>query len=315
MLDPALEADHTRPMGARVHLVDGTYELFRAHFGAPSSRAPDGREVGAIRGLLRSLLGLLGEPEVTHLGVAFDHTVESFRNELFEGYKTGEGIDPELYAQFPLAEEASRALGLCTWPMIELEADDALATAARRLGEDAQVAQVLICSPDKDLMQCVRGDRVICVDRMRGKRYDAEGVQEKMGVPPSSIPDWLALVGDAADGIPGIPRWGAKSAAAALSAYGRLEAIPDDAERWTVKVRGAQRLAESLRAHREDALRYRALTRLREDAEIETGLEALRWRGCDFEALGALAESLGDRRLVGRAREVQGRRERALSGR
>jgi 5'-3' exonuclease len=197
-----------------VHLVDGTYELFRAHFGAPSATAPDGTEVGATRGLFRSLRALLREPGVTHVAVAFDHVVESFRNRLFPGYKTAEGMPPELLAQFPLAEEASRALGLVTWPMVEFEADDALATGAARYAGAPGVERVLLCTPDKDLAQCVRGARVVGFDRMRRRVLDEAGVRERFGVGPASIPDWLALVGDSADGIPGVPRFGEKSASA-----------------------------------------------------------------------------------------------------
>ena len=196
--------------------MDGTFELFRAWFGAPPAQARDGREVGATRGLLRSLAALMREPGVTHAAVAFDHVIESFRNDLFPGYKTGEGLDPRLVAQFPLAERASRALGLVTWPMVEFEADDALATAAATLGADPRVVQVRICSPDKDLCQCVEGDRVVQVDRLRHVTRDAAGVVARFGVEPRSIPDFLALVGDSADGIPGVPRWGEKSAAAVL---------------------------------------------------------------------------------------------------
>ena len=201
----------------KIHLIDGTYELFRSFYGPPPKKAPDGREVGATIGLLRSLLALLGDPDVTHIGCAFDHVVELFRNDLFPGYKTGEGIDPDLRAQFPLAEEAVAALGIVVWPMVEFEADDAIATAAVRLAEDPAVEQVVICSPDKDLAQLVSGSRIVCWDRRREMVYDEDAVIEKYGVAPSSIPDWLALVGDSADGIPGIPAWGAKSAATILS--------------------------------------------------------------------------------------------------
>ncbi len=212
----------------KIHLVDGTYELFRHHFGAPPRKAPDGREVGATVGLLRSMVALLATPGVTHLGVAFDHVIPSFRNDLYPGYKTGEGVDPALLAQFPLAEEAISALGVVVWPMVEFEADDALGTAARRFEKLSPVEQIVICSPDKDLAQLVSGNRVVCWDRRREIVLDEAGVLAKYGVPPESIPDWLALVGDAADGYPGIPGWGAKSAAVVLSSYGHLESIPDD---------------------------------------------------------------------------------------
>ena len=218
----------------KVHLVDGTYELFRAYYGAPKASAPDGREIGATRGLLRSLHGLCNERDVTHVACAFDHVIESFRNDLFAGYKTGEGIEADLMAQFPLAERACAALGVVTWPMIEFETDDALATAAARFAAAPGVEQVVICSPDKDFAQCVRGQRVVLWDRLRSKIYDDAGVREKWGIAPASMPDWLALVGDTADGIPGIPRWGAKSAATVLAHYGRIEAIPDDDAAWEI---------------------------------------------------------------------------------
>lgn len=284
----------------RVHLLDGTWELFRAHFGAPSHRLDDGREVGAVRGLLRSLHGLLARGEVTHLACAFDARIESFRNELFHSYKTSEGVPEELLAQFRLAEEACEALGITCWRMWEFEADDAIATAAARLAGRPEVEQVVIATPDKDLAQCVRGGRVILWDRQRGTVLDEEGVREKYGVPPASIPDWLALVGDAADGIPGLPGWGAKSAATVLSAYGRIEAIPDDPARWTVKVRGADRLAKVLRDEREQALLYRRLATLRTDVPLELSLEGLAWRGAQRDALEALCADLGERRLLER---------------
>jgi 5'-3' exonuclease len=282
----------------KLHLVDGTYELYRAHFGAPSATGRGGREVGATRGLMRSLLVLLGESDVTHVGCAFDHVIESFRNDLFVGYKTGEGIEPALFAQFELAEEACRALGLVTWPMIEFEADDALATMAARGAAEAAVTQVVICSPDKDLTQCVEGQRVVCRDRMRSKLFDVDGVKERLGVAPASVPDYLALVGDTADGIPGVPRWGAKSAAATLDFYRHLEHIPDDAGSWGVKVRGAIALAQSLAGTRAEATLYRTLATLRRDAPLPETPEGLRWRGPDEPALRALAAELNDERIV-----------------
>lgn len=278
----------------RVHVVDGTYELFRAYFGAPSAISPDGREVGAIRSLLRSFLFLLGEPGVTHVGVAFDHVIESFRNDLFDGYKTGDGIEPELLEQFPLAERATAALGIVVWPMVEFEADDALATAAAQYGESEGVEQVVICSPDKDLAQCVRGGRVICRDRMRGKFLDESGVVEKFGVSPASIPDWLALVGDSADGIPGIPRWGAKSSASILSRYGTIDAIPSDPEEWDIPVRGAAALSRNLEADRNHAQLYRVLATLREDVPLAESLGDLEWRGCLRRELEDLCTEIGD---------------------
>jgi 5'-3' exonuclease len=281
-----------------LHLVDGTYELYRAHFGAPSATAPDGAEVGATRGLLRSLQALLREPGVTHVAIAFDTVIESFRNRLFAGYKTGEGVPPDLLAQFPLAEAATRALGIVTWPMVEFEADDALATAAARFADAPGVERVLLCTPDKDLSQCVRGTRVVGFDRMRRRVLDEAGVKEKFGVGPASIPDWLALVGDSADGIPGVPRFGEKSASAVLGRYAHLEAIPDDAARWDVKVRGAAALAASLTAHREPARLYRTLATVRTDVPLAESLEELRYRGPRPELLAPLAERLGDARLA-----------------
>ena len=235
----------------RVHLVDGTYELFRAYFGAPKAQTADGQEVGATRGLARSLLGLVRNEGATHVAVAFDHVIESFRNDLFAGYKTGAGIDPDLWSQFELAEHVTRALGMVVWPMIEFEADDALATAAARFAKDSRVSQVCICSPDKDLAQCVSEQHIVCVDRRRKKTMDEAGVHEKFGVAPQSIPDWLALVGDSADGIPGIPRWGARSSSAMLSQYQHIEKIPEDPDVWAIKLRGAQALADNLNRQRD----------------------------------------------------------------
>ena len=299
----------------KVHLVDGTFELFRAFYGSPRRQGASGRECGAVRGLARSLLALLADDAVTHIGVAFDHVIESFRNDLYAGYKRGEGIDPVLAAQFEPAEAASRALGLVTWSMVEFEADDALATAAARAASDRRVERVLIASPDKDLAQCVRGERVVCWDRMRGKLLDAQGVVAKFGVPPASIPDWLALVGDSADGIPGVPRWGAKSAAAVLARFGKLERIPSDAEAWQVGVRGARTLAENLAAHRENALLYRELATLREDVPLAETVSALRWGGPDVPALEALADAVRDPGLVARAAALAARRNRRFVGR
>ena len=295
----------------KLHLVDGTYELFRAFFGSPSATARDGREVGATRGLMRSMLALLGESDVTHVAVAFDHVIESFRNELFAGYKTGEGIEPALYAQFGLAEDACRALGLVTWPMIEFEADDALATMAERGAADVGVTQVVICSPDKDLTQCVRAERVVCRDRMRNKVFDVVGVQARLGVLPASVPDYLALVGDDADGIPGVPRWGAKSAAAVLASYQHLEHIPDAAESWRVKVRGASALADSLKGARKEADLYRTLATLRRDVPLAETPESLRWHGPDEPGLRALAAELSDERIVELALAAHARKRSA----
>ncbi len=277
----------------KVHLVDGTYELFRAFYGAPSRKAPSGQEVGATRQLMRSLTYLLQQPDVTHVGVAFDTVIESFRNELYAGYKTGDGIDPELWAQFPLAERATQTLGIVGWSMIELEADDGIATAAARCAADERVEQVVVCTPDKDMAQCVSGQRVVLHDRMRGKTIDEDGVREKWGVSPASIPDWLALVGDAADGYPGIPRWGAKSASAVLARHGHIEAIPEDVGAWDVKVRGAAQLAQNLNERREEALLYKRLATLRTDADIDASVETLAWQGAHRAEVQALCEELG----------------------
>jgi len=282
----------------RLHLVDGTYELFRAYYGAPPARAPDGREVGAIRGLLRTLLSLVSEAGVSHVACAFDRVIESFRNDLFPGYKTGEGVPEDLMAQFPLAERATASLGLVVWPMVEFEADDALATGAARWANQPDVEQVVICSPDKDLAQCVRGSRVVCLDRMRRRVLDEPAVVAKFGVGPASIADWLALVGDSADGIPGIPGWGAKSAAAVLARYGHIEAIPDDAAAWDLPVRGAAKLARALAERREDAALYRRLATLREDVPLAEGLAGLQWRGVRRAELTALCHELGETELL-----------------
>jgi 5'-3' exonuclease len=261
----------------KLHVIDGTYELFRAFFGAPKERDEKGREVGAIRSLARSLKAMRQDPTVTYVGVAFDHVIESFRNDLYPGYKTGDGIDPELLAQFPWAEEVTRELGMTVWPMVEFEADDALATAAARFAEDPRVDEVRICSPDKDLAQCVRDPKVKLWDRRAGTGLDEAGVNAKFGVPPALIPDYLALVGDSADGYPGIAKWGPKSAATLLSRYGSIEAIPDDPKRWDVKVRGAEALAESLVPRRDEALLYRKLATLRTDVPLTQSLDDLVW--------------------------------------
>jgi 5'-3' exonuclease len=282
----------------KVHLVDGTYELFRAFYGVPAKESPDAQEVAATRALGRSLLYLLSDPTVTHVACAYDHVIESFRNDLFDGYKTGAGIDPLLYGQFPLAEELTRALGIVCWPMIEFEADDAIAAFSARAAALAEVTQVVICSPDKDLAQCVQGTRVVLFDRMRSKITDEAGVHEKFGVGPASIADWLALVGDTADGIPGIPRWGAKSAGSVLAEYKHIEQIPDDPNAWRVKVRGAPALASSLASARPAAELYRTLARLRFDVPLTESLDDLRWRGPNVELLGAFCERIGDKRLL-----------------
>ncbi|MGH2606268.1 MAG: 5'-3' exonuclease [Anaerolineales bacterium] len=263
----------------KIHLVDGTYELFRNYFGAPPHKAPDGREVGAALGLVRSLLSLLDAPGTTHVACAFDHVIESFRNDLFAGYKTSDGVEPDLLAQFPLAEDAVSALGVVVWPMVEFEADDALATAAARFRNQPGVDQIVICSPDKDLAQSVSGTRVVCWDRRRDIVLDEPGVVEKFGVSPASIPDWLALVGDSSDGYPGIPGWGAKSASAILFRFGHLEGIPRDPQEWGLPRGRSLRLAESLESNREESLLYRRLATLRSDVPLEETLGDLAWQG------------------------------------
>ncbi len=275
------------------HLFDGTYELFRSWFGAPPAQH-EGREVGATRGFLRSLAMQLRSGKVTHGGVAFDHVIESFRNDLFAGYKTGEGVDPRLLAQFPLVERAAAALGLTVWPMVEFEADDALGTAAHHLAKDPRVTQIRIVSPDKDMCQCVIGTRVVAWDRWKDVVIDEPGVVAKHGVMPASIPDWLGLVGDDADGIPGLPGWGKASAAKVLTVYSHIEAIPDDHATWKVPgVRGTDRLAAALRAQRTDAMLYKLLATLRLDCPIVCDLDALAWRGIDAPALAALCSEIG----------------------
>ena len=278
----------------RLHLVDGTYELFRAHFSPrPGHSAPDGRDVKASVGLMSSLLALLHDKDeaVTHIAVAFDNPIRSFRNALFADYKSDEGVPPELHAQFDLAEEAVRALGVTAWSMKEHEADDALATAAARWA--GQVEQVRLLTPDKDLGQCVRGKKVVQVDRRQQKELDEEGVRAKLGVLPASVPDLLALMGDDADGIPGLPGFGEKGAAALLSAYGHLDAIPEDAAKWTVRPRGAEKLAATLREHRKDALLYRKLATLVTDAPLKESLAQLEWAGVPRAPFEALCDRLG----------------------
>lgn len=282
----------------KVHLVDGTYELFRAHFGAPKTAAPDGKPTGAVRGLIQTLLLLLRQDDVSHVGYAFDSVIASFRNEAFAGYKTGEGAPEELLAQFELAERAASALGVVVWRMVEFEADDAIATAAHMWADAPGVEQVVICSPDKDLAQMVRGSRVVSLDRRRNTLLDADGVVAKFGVAPASIPDYLALVGDAADGIPGVPRWGAKSAAQVLGEYKHIEAIPDNPLLWNVKVRGAKSLAQSLAQHRDAAALYKYLATLRLDVPISERLEDLEWRGVQRAPFKDLCAELGLGRLA-----------------
>jgi 5'-3' exonuclease len=262
----------------KVHLVDGTYELFRHFFGAPPHRTAAGEEVAAVRGVVSSVLQLLGEG-ATHVGVATDHVIESFRNDLWPGYKTGEGVDPDLWSQAWPLEAALSALGVVVWPMVEVEADDAMASGAAVAADDPAVEQVIICTPDKDLGQCVRGSRVVQLDRRKDTVIDEDGVTAKFGVGPASIPDYLALVGDSADGFPGLAGWGAKSAAAVLARWRHIEEIPPDAGDWDVVVRGAAKLAATLRDGREDASLFKELATLRIDRSLLADVDELRWRG------------------------------------
>jgi 5'-3' exonuclease len=277
----------------KIHLVDGTYELFRAYFGAPSAKGSAGMEVGATRGLLSTLASLIRQNDVSHIACAFDTVIESFRNELYSGYKTGEGVDPELLAQFEPAERATRAFGIVVWSMIEYEADDALATAAARWKDSPGVEQIVICSPDKDLAQCVVGKRVITWDRRRDIRRGEQEVIGRFGVAPESIPDWLALVGDSADGFPGVAGWGKQTSALVLYRYRHLDGIPEDPAQWDIDVRRADRLAVNLRQHGDDALLYRDLATLRTNVPIEEKLEDLEWKGARRKELEDLCREIG----------------------
>jgi 5'-3' exonuclease len=290
----------------KVHLVDGTYELFRHFFGAPPHRNAAGQEVAAVRGVLGSVLQLLGEG-ATHVGVATDHVIESFRNDLWPGYKTGDGVDPDLKSQFWPLEEALAAMGVVVWAMVDDEADDAMASAAAVAADDVRVEQIVICTPDKDLGQCVRGRRVVQMDRRKQLVIDEAGVIAKFGVPPASIPDYLALVGDSADGFPGMPGWGAKSAAAVLARWGRIEDIPPSPADWDVAVRGASKLSTALRAAYDHALLFKELATLRVDRSLLGSVDELAWRGptrdfarvcsdLDAESVGRRAEALIDAR-------------------
>ena len=273
-----------------IHLVDGTYELFRHFYALPSAKNQDGEEVAAVRGVMYSIRGLVRD-DATHIGVATDHVIESFRNELWPGYKTGDGMDPALWAQFPLLEEGLRAWGLTVWPMVEVEADDALASAAAKAALDPRVEQVVICTPDKDLAQCVRGTRVVQQDRVRRATRDEAGVVARFGVPPASIPDYLALVGDSADGFPGLKGWGPKSAATVLARFGHLDAIPDDHRAWGDGVARAASLAATLTRDRELALLFRKLATLRTDVPVFDTVDDLEWHG-PTPALPALRRRL-----------------------
>jgi len=275
-----------------IYLIDGTYELFRHFYAMPSTREADGREVGAVKGVLALMLRMINSG-TRYIGVATDHVIESFRNRLWAGYKTGAGIDPDLYSQFPLLEEALVALGITTWPMVEYEADDALAAAAAAAARDPRVDRVIICTPDKDLAQCVRGTRVIQRDRRARTDRDEAGVIAKFGVPPASIPDYLALVGDASDGYPGLQGWGAKSAAAVLAKFGHLEAIPADWRTWGVNASRPGALAQTLERERDRVLLFRDLATLRDDITLFESVDELKWPGPTptFQPLAARLEA------------------------
>ena len=261
-----------------VHLIDGTYELFRYFYAVPAAADVNGQEVGAVRGVLGSVLSMI-ERGATHLGVATDHVVESYRNDLYPGYKTSEGVDPELLSQFPILEDALTAMGVVVWPMVYFEADDALASAAAKASQDDRVKQVLICTPDKDLSQSVVGTRIVQLDRRREILRDEAGVVTKFGVKPQSIPDYLAVVGDSADGFPGLPGWGAKAAALTLSQYPHLEDIPKDWREWNPSIRRARPLSESLFNAWDDAVLFRTLATLRLDVPVFDTVGDLRWQG------------------------------------
>jgi 5'-3' exonuclease len=291
----------------QVHLIDGTYELFRHFYAVPSARDEDGREVGAVKGVVASVLGMINRG-ATHVGVATDHVIESFRNRLWRGYKTGAGIDANLLAQFVPLEEALQALGVAVWPMVEYEADDALAAAAVKAAADSRVERVLICTPDKDLAQCVTGTRVVQLNRRTNLEMDEAGVVKKFGVLPASIPDYLALVGDTADGYPGLTGWGAKSSAAVLYRYGHLESIPEDWRTWGVNAASPAALSATLARDRENAFLFRDLATLRTAIPLFEDVEELRWKG-PTDAFRALAERM-DRAVGLPADKREGRRHK-----
>jgi 5'-3' exonuclease len=280
----------------KIHFVDGTYELFRAHFGAPPKKSASGLEVGATLGLVRSMMLLLSDPEVTHVAVAFDHVIESFRNKLYPGYKSSEGVDPVILNQFPLAEKLVSALGLVTWPQVKFEADDAIATAVAKFKKVKSMEQIVICSVDKDLMQMVDGTRVVSWDRRREIVIDEKGVVEKFGVLPGSIPDYLALVGDSADGYPGIKGWGAASTAAVLAKFKHIESIPKDPKKLPLGLGRATTLVENLQQNYKDALLFRELSTLRTDVPLKETLKDLEWKGA-YPRLKKLCRELGDERI------------------
>lgn len=280
----------------KLHLVDGTYELFRAHFGAPPKKSTSGQDVGATLGLIRSMMLLLSDPEVTHVAVAFDHVIESFRNKMYKNYKSSAGVDPVILNQFALAEKAVAALGLTVWPMVKFEADDAIATAVVKFKKSRSVEQIVICSVDKDLTQMALADRVVCWDRRREILLNETGVTEKFGVGPRSIPDFLALVGDSADGYPGIQGWGEKSTATVLAKYKHIESIPKDPKKIPLGLGRATTLLENLRQNFKDALLFRELSTLRTDVPLKETLNDLEWRGA-YPRLKKLCHELGDERI------------------
>jgi 5'-3' exonuclease len=283
----------------KIHLVDGTYELFRAHFGAPPKKSLSGQEVGATLGLLRSMMLLLSDPEVTHVAVAFDHVIESFRNKMYSGYKSSEGVDPVILNQFPVAEAAIKALGLVTWPMVKFEADDAIASAVAKFKKVKSVEQIVICSVDKDLTQMVDGDRIICWDRRREITLNEKGVTEKFGVGPESIPDFLALVGDSADGYPGIQGWGEKSTSTVLAKFNHIEAIPKDPNKIPLGLGRATTLLENLQNNYKDALLFRELSTLRTDVPLKETLADLKWLGA-YPRLRKVCKELQSESVVDR---------------
>jgi 5'-3' exonuclease len=285
----------------KIHLVDGTYELFRNYFGAPPKKSASGQEVGATLGLMRSLLMLLQSPGVTHVAVAFDHVIESFRNKLYTGYKSSEGVDPIILNQFELAEKAVSALGVVVWPQVKFEADDAIATATARFKKDKSVDQIIICSVDKDLTQMVDGKKVICWDRRREIFLDEKGVIEKFGVKPESIPDYLALVGDSADGYPGIKGWGASSTSSVLARFKHIESIPKDPKKLPLGLGRATTLVENLQGNYKDALLFRELSTLRKDVPLKETLNDLKWQGA-YPRLKKLCHELGDERIPERVK-------------
>ena len=286
-----------------VHLVDGTYELFRHFFAVPSTVDSNGQEIAAVRGVLSSVLSMI-ERGATHIGVATDHVVESFRNDLYPGYKTSEGVPPELLSQFPILEEALESMGVVVWPMVDYEADDALASAAHKAARDDRVSQVLICTPDKDLSQCVVGTRIVQLDRRREILRDEAGVVAKFGIKPQSIPDFLAVVGDTADGFPGLPGWGVKAAALTLAQYLHLEGIPKDWREWHPTIRKARSLSESLFTSWSDALLYRTLATLRLDVPVFDTVEDLCWKSPRLATFEEYCMRMKSPDLLGRAAAV-----------